>query len=289
MPTAALKSNPSASMPHDRLSREEAIRIEKCETEAWLDLYAAAPADFAKSFGLAIETRDGVTATFCKTIPFIHFNSVMDMGLDTAATAEEIDAWLARYAAAGIKAPWFYHSPHCLPAEMPQWLIARGFRQRGGWDRIWRDAAALPPQYEQVEGGIVERVTAANAREWAGFIDAAYGLPTSPWLLALVGRPGWRHYILRREQKIQAVRSLFVGPGGLAWSGIEAPVPGIMAPSFEDDARIVETMVRDGLAAGARLFAADIEAPLAGMDGPAYENFARLGFRKAYFRQHYGV
>lgn len=84
-----------------------------------------------------------------------------------------------------------------------------------------------------------------------------------------------------------AVRSLFVGADGMAWSGIDAPVPGIMAPSFALDALLGEAMVRDGIAAGAKLFVADIEAPHPDRDGPAYRNYARLGFKLAYFRSHY--
>jgi hypothetical protein len=83
------------------------------------------------------------------------------------------------------------------------------------------------------------------------------------------------------------VRSLFIGTDGMAWSGIDAPVPGIMAPSFDLDAALGEAMVRDGIAAGAKLFVADIEAPRAERDGPAYRNSARLGFKLAYFRSHY--
>lgn len=88
--------------------------------------------------------------------------------------------------------------------------------------------------------------------------------------------------------QIRAVRSMYIHNDGMAWLGIDAPVPGIMAPSFDLDARICETMISDGIALGARCFVADIEAPHPEMDIAAYRHFAALGFGKAYFRSHYG-
>ncbi|MEW5988866.1 MAG: hypothetical protein AB1791_19760, partial [Chloroflexota bacterium] len=114
-----------------------------------------------------------------------------------------------------------------------------------------------------------------------------YGLPTTPWLLALVERPGWHHYLLRRGRAIAAVRSMYVHHDGMAWLGIDAPVPGIMAPSYDLDRQLCQAMVRDGLGLGVRYFAADIEAPTPAMNTPAYHHFEALGFKRPYFRSHY--
>jgi hypothetical protein len=73
----------------------------------------------------------------------------------------------------------------------------------------------------------------------------------------------------------------------MAWLGIEAPVPGLMAHSYDLDFQICQTMVRDALNLGAKYFVADIEAPTSEMDTPAYHYFGLLGFKRAYFRSHY--
>jgi hypothetical protein len=125
---------------------------------------------------------------------------------------------------------------------LPDWYASRGLKAQGGWDRIFRDARPAPAA-ASIEGAAIERVTQATAVEWAGFIDGMYRLPTSPWLLALVGRPGWSHYTLKREGRIAAVRSMFMDENRMVWMGIEAPVPGIMAPSFDIDAAICSAMV----------------------------------------------
>ncbi|TIS57900.1 MAG: hypothetical protein E5W93_12510 [Mesorhizobium sp.] len=275
------------------VSRDVSRAIERAEVNAWLDLYDAAPADFAARHGLSIAREGDLVWTTCTTIPFIHFNCVKNIGVDGPATEDQVDALLAHYRAAGILRPWFYASPHTEPSRLRCWLEARGLQHQGGWERIFRDATPLPTEplfpgdpLIPVDDLVVEEVTPRTASEWASFIDAKYRLPTSPWLMALVGRKGWRHYMLKRRGAVAAVRSLFISDGA-AWSGIDAPVPGIMAPSFDFDATLGERLVRDGIAAGAKLFVADIEAPHPERDGPAYRNYARLGFKLAYLRDHY--
>lgn len=124
------------------------------------------------------------------------------------------------------------------------------------------------------------------AEEWAGYLDTWYGLPTTPWLVALVERPGWHHYLLRRSRHMVAVRTMYVADG-MAWFGIDAPVPGVMAPSYDFDVQLCHAMVRDGLDLRVRLFVADIEAPDAAMTSRAYHHFGMLEFKRPYFRSHY--
>ncbi|RAZ89785.1 hypothetical protein DPM33_16495 [Mesorhizobium hawassense] len=268
--------------------------IERAEVAAWLDLYEAAPSDFAARHGLSIARDGDLVWTTCTTIPFIHFNCVKNIGVDGPVSEAELDALLAHYRDAGIRRPWFYTNPHTEPSRLRCWLEARGLQHQGGWERIYRDATPLAAEplfpgdpLIPVDDPVVEEVTSETASQWASFIDGKYRLPTSPWLTALVGRKGWHHYMLKRGGAVAAARSLFIGPDGAGWSGIDAPVPGIMAPSFDLDAMLGERLVRDGIAAGAKLFVADIEAPLPDRDGPAYRNYDRLGFKLAYLRSHY--
>jgi hypothetical protein len=265
-----------------------AAQLETCELNAWLDMYAAAPVDFVRQFQLEIMHVEHVVFTRCTMIPFIHFNCVKNLGMTQPATEALLDRVLASYHEPGIRDFAIYHIPHCQPASLPEWFKSRNLHRRGGWDRIYRDSRVLTAiDIEPQHGFAVEKVTDANATAWAAYIDAIYGLPTTPWLLSLVARAGWHHYLLRQGTHIVAVRSMYIDRAGMAWLGIDAPVPGIMAPSYDLDRQLCQAMVKDGLDLGVSYFVADIEAPDTAMSSPAYQQFAMLGFTRPYFRSHY--
>ena len=90
------------AIPIEDVSREFSRAIERAEVNAWRDLYAAAPADFATKLGLSIAEEADLVWTTCTTIPFIHFNCVKNIGVDGPATEDQVDALLAHYRAAGI-------------------------------------------------------------------------------------------------------------------------------------------------------------------------------------------
>jgi hypothetical protein len=260
-----------------------AATIERAEVRAWLDMYAAMPADYRERFRPEIINVDGVTLTRCAAIPFMHFNSVLDLGLDTPATESTLDAVLRCYA--GIAKFMILHNPQCEPSSLVEWMEARELQRSGSWERVYRPAGALPAE-PGAPSGAVELVTEETAAEWAGFLDSLYGLPTGPWLRAFAVRPGWTHAMLRREGRIVAARSMF-SAGGWGWMGVEAPVPGLMAPSYEDDRALVHALLVKGSTMGVTEFTADIEAPSPTRDTPAYVNWEALGFTIPYSRSHY--
>jgi hypothetical protein len=275
-------------MRTDPISPALALQVETAEINAFLDLYAAAPDDFAHRLQLEIRRAVGVVFTLCPAIPFVHFNCVFNLGLGQPASEKQLDELLETYRRAGVDSFAIYHIPHCQPSTLSEWFAARKLKSEDGWDRIFREhTAPALPALSEVGPGQVEKVDRKNAEEWADFIDNCYGLPTKLWLLALVARPGWHHYLLRQDGQPVAVRSLYLHSDQVAWMGIEAPVPGVMAPSFDLDYQLCQVMVRDALRMGANLVVADIEAPEPQMNTPAYRNFASLGFRRPYFRRHY--
>ncbi|MGT2469121.1 hypothetical protein ACVOMV_38055 [Mesorhizobium atlanticum] len=181
---------PATHLPEiaiEEVSRETSRAIERAEVAAWLDLYKAAPADFAARQGLSIASEGDLIWTTCRTIPFIHFNCVKNIGVDGPATEGQVDVLLARYRDAGVMRPWFYTNPHAEPTRLRCWLEARGLQHQGGWERIYRDATPLPDEplfpgdpLIPVDDLVIEEVRPRTASEWASFIDANYRLPRRP-------------------------------------------------------------------------------------------------------------
>lgn len=262
-----------------------AAAIEAAEARAWSDLYAAAPADFAAAAGVGQRELSGALVLSWLATGRRYFSRTIGLGLEEPLTPPLLDEIIRGYEHAGIAMFLLQSLPHCLPAGYDALLRERGLEPFDAHDRVVRGGGPLE---RAPDGGVpVERVDVATQDEWAEFIQRVYRLDTGRWLQALVGRPGWRHYVARDGGEIAAARSMFIGAAGIAWLGIDGPVPGVHWDDYGPDAALCEFIVADGLAAGARGFIADIEAPSAAFDTPAYVYFGRLGFSRPYVRTHW--
>jgi hypothetical protein len=261
-----------------------AAEIEAAEARAWADLYAAAPPDWAERAGVSTRWVGGTLVLQWAATGRRYFSRAIGLGVVEPATPEALDGILAGWEAAGIDMFLLQSLPHCRPEGYDELLRSRGLEEFDRQDRIVRG----PEPADSFRGAYeVDRVDASAADEWAGFLQRVYRLDTGPWLQLLIDRPGWHQYVARDRGEIVAARGMFVGPDGIAWLGMDGPVPGLGTDDYEPDAAICARIVADGLAAGATAFIADIEAPSAGLDTPAYANFARLGFRRPYVRTHF--
>jgi hypothetical protein len=257
--------------------------IELAEMRAWADVYAAAPAAWAESVGLGTREVGRALAISWAATERRYFSRVIGLGVTEPATEAAIDEILRGYDEAGITMFLLQSMPDCRPAEYERWLRDRGLEPFDAQDRVYRDgspAEILPP-------GAVEKVTTETAREWEEFMQRTYRLDTDHWLERLIGRPGWHQYVYRDGSTIVAARGMFIGPDGLAWLGMDGPVPGVMTDDYEPDAELCAFMVADGLEHGARGFLADIELPSPDLDTPAYRYFGELGFMRPYVRTHW--
>jgi hypothetical protein len=262
-----------------------AAAIEDAEARAWRDLYAAAPADFAAAAGVGQRELGGALVLSWRATGRRYFSRAIGLGVAEPASPELLDEILRGWEDAGIAMFLLQSLPHCRPAGYEAMLRERGLEPFDAHDRVVRDGRPLERRSET--DFPVERVGVATQDEWAQFLQHVYRLDTGRWLQALVGRPGWHHYLARDGAEIAAARSMFIGPGGIAWLGIDGPVPGVHWDDYRPDTALCAFMVEDGLAAGARGFIADIEAPSAALDTPAYAYFGQLGFARPYVRTHW--
>lgn len=268
----------------EKISKEFAETLETADINAWINMFENAPADYAEEFGLEIKQIDNIVLFLCRKIPFPHFNSINNLGLAKPATEDVLNEVLAAFRDANCPKIYLHYNPFLQPDNLPEMLTTNGLQVRSSWERIYRDNSPhdfLPDRKN------IKKVTSETAFDWANFVSDIYGLPTVLWLESLVGIDGWHHYIETTEGKITAARTLFIGKDGLAWSGIDAPVPGLMIPTYDSDFRLCQVMVEDALQLGAKLIVMDIEKPSPEMNTTPYQNFASIGFKRAYLRENY--
>lgn len=267
-----------------------AAAIERAEAHAWADMYAAAPPAFAAAAGVGCDEVDGAIVLRWAATNRRYFSRAIGHGVLGPATPEGTDRILAGYGRAGISMFLLTSQPHCAPAGYSERLRERGLEPFDGHDRVIRGGAPAPPQRADDHARrrfAVERVEEDTAAEWDAFLQRVYQLDTGTWLPELVDRPGWHQYVAREDGAIAAARCMVLTASGLAWLGMDGPVPGVHHDDYAPDAALCDFIVRDGLARGARGFVTDIEAPSEAMDTPAYDYFGALGFRRPYGRTHH--
>lgn len=269
-------------------SREQAVQAEATDTRNWLDDFAAAPEDVRAMLGLSSH-REGTLAMVRSRIPFSHFNMVLTLGCP-APVNDEAFATIDHFYAAGDSAQhWVLVNDFSEPADLGERLRARGYTEADAWDRVILRGARPDLWAAHADG--CEAVGPQNIADWSDFICRCYGMPPpiGAWLHRLVGRSGWLHAIRRQggaaSGPVVMARSLYVAVDGWAWLGIDAPIPGVMAPCFDDDRRVIAHLLQRAAEAGARHFVSDVEQVNDAGSGPAYDGWRALGFERAYRRR----
>lgn len=267
-----------------------AVRAERIDADNWIDEFAQAPLHVVKALGL-FARRQGELAMVRSKIPFSHFNMVMTLGCPAAVGDRVYDSIESFYEDGGVRRHWILVNDYSQPDDLAEQLVARGYEPDGAWERVILQGVPSDRWAKYAQG--CEIVTPSNADEWSQFLVECYRMPPliGDWLKALVGSRGWTHAIRREggrpDGKVVMARSLYQDSEGWAWLGIDAPVPGVMAPCFEDDQKVVATLLANAAARGARAFVSDIEVPSPSRDSEAYQRWGQLGFAAVYLRKLY--
>jgi hypothetical protein len=270
---------------NDLTLRTIAIQAELTDIRNWMDDFSAAPPSLAGALGLHAGWHGarGDLAMTRSAIPFSHFNMVMNLGCPAIVDDAAFEAIEKLYAG---NRHWVVVNDHCQPPDLEELLLARGYQRVGAWDRVILRGAR--PDLWAAHAAGVELVGVNNMADWSGFICQAYGLPPpiAMWLQNLVNRKSWTHAMLRgSDAKVVMARSLYQADDGWAWLGVDAPVPGVMAPSFAEDRRVIAALLMHAAKAGTHSFVSDIEAPSPTRRGPGYECWESLGFIPEYLRR----
>lgn len=261
-----------------------AILIEKTEMEAWSSLIDAPPDSLRLANGMKHQDLGGGVAINFQKMPIPLFNRVIGLGLTEPLTQAVIDS---------IKAFYAHHEKYLVhfsspmrPAHADSLLKQNGFYLAGAWERIVRDNSALPPDTSSEKFEV--RVVDESLREsWVKFLIDTYEFDFYWWPRSFATQKGWKHYVAFKDGKIVACRSFFMTKNKTIFSGVDAPVPGVMTSSYAPDFAIWRKAIQDGLDDGAVLFVADIELPDKERNKPAFEGFKKLGFIIPYTRFHY--
>lgn len=264
---------------------QNSILIEQTEIAAWSNLLDAAPDSFRLANGLRHQAFGGGMAINFQKEPIPLFNRVIGLGLIKPLTRQVIDSIKSFYV--HHEKYLIHYSPPMRPAHADSLLKQNGFYLAGSWERVVRNNKPLNNTENIADTFEVRQVDASLKESWVKFLIETYGFNFYEWPRSFALRKGWKHYIALEQNKIIACRSFFMTNMKTVFSGVDAPVPGVMTTDCAPDFAIWRKAIADGLKEGAVLFVADIELPDKEKNKAAYEGFKQLGFYIPYTRYHY--
>ncbi len=259
--------------------------LELVEANAWHDAFVAAPRDFAERVSLRTERLGSATLVVLAGVQRPAFNRLIGLGVGEPATEGMIDDARAIFRQAGVETFWLPVSPTAQPADLPEWLRARGLHPLGNWAKVYRGRD--PMGAISTELAIVEATTPALAAAFASVVRKSYEMPAQvgPLFEALVGRPGWRVYLaLENGQPVAAGAALVQGE--VAWLGFDATLPSRRRQGGQG--AIMRERVRACIGAGCSWMVGEVEESLPEVPNPSHHNTIRNGFQVAYLRPNYG-
>jgi hypothetical protein len=260
--------------------------IENIEVNAWLDVILSQPTLYRREKGFKIHRVGDVWVTACHSVPFTLFNRPLNLGVQKPTNEEQIDTIIAWFGSEGISQFMMHATPATRPSETAGMLLRRNFKQTGCWHRVVRKAGALREEIK-VKGLTVEEVNRNNGAAWADFIEGVYHMPTTDWLLNLIGKAGWHHVVCKENGKIIAARSMHINPDHSCYMMLDAPAPGLMTDRCEPDLLLAQQLIRIALNNHANLIASDIEKASETMDTPVYDYWKKLDFEFAYAKLNF--
>ena len=269
------------------ITETQALLLEQIEALAWMDMYSAAPADFAQGLRIVQQEQPDMVLVSA-ALPVGLFNKTFLHGLNRPLDAEQIDRIKTFFEANNAMLYQVYLTPFSKPCYAGQLLLEHGFKHAGATDKVICDPRSIEPDQSLPADGLsVQTVNASNSASWASFICSTYnGLPNHPWLAALVNRKGWHHVLAEKNGKIVACRSMYIA-GECAWLGIDAPIPGLMTDDYLPDQLLTRHLLQTAREQGVTLVNSCIEAVDPSRQTPAYQYLYALGFTVAYTRNLY--
>jgi hypothetical protein len=264
---------------------DSALLIEQTEMAAWRGLIDAIPDSLKLANGMKHQNIGGGMVINFQKIPVPLFNRAIGMGLAEPFTQKVLDSIKSFYS---HREKYIVHySLPMQPYGADSLLKQNGFYLAGAWERVVRDNSQLPIADNDDVHLEIKLVDAQIEESWVKFLIDTYGYDFYWWPQAFAFQKGWKHYVAFRDGHIVACRSFFTTGKKTVFSGVDAPVPGVMTIDYAPDYAIWRRAIQDGLSEGAILFVADIELPDKEKNKPAYDNFEKLGFIIPYTRYHY--
>lgn len=257
--------------------------LERVEIEAWSDFYRAAVTVSPVPAGVSWSREGDQLISIAANSEVLALNRVIGLGLNEAITIAELEAIKKTYRDSGASRFFVQVVPSALDAATEVALDEAGFSHYNNCVKLTRAAAPLDGFESDLD---VREIAPTEALEFARIVAESFGWkePFLPWLAALIGREGWRHYMAFDDNRPAATGSFFIHDR-TAWVDFAATLPDYRGRGAQS--ALMQRRIADAITAGCRELVVETAQQTAERSAPSYRNMLRFGFEEAYIRPNY--
>ena len=212
------------------------------------------------------------------------FNRVIGLGIPRSATRDDVAEIDAFYRAHGREWSAVMLVEPTRPPELVEWVEAGGWSRSQRWPKLWRSLEGdLPEPRTDLR---IEQVEPDRADDFARIVTTTYEFDPvlAPVVSAVMGRPGWSHYLGFDGDEPVAAGASFVTED-VVWLGYGATLESHRGRGGQS--AIFARRLADARAAGCRLAITETGEDTPEDPNPSYRNMLRAGFEMAYFRPNF--
>jgi GNAT superfamily N-acetyltransferase len=260
---------------------------DQAEAIAYAAMFEAAPTTLISAWGLHTENLDGATLLFAPGAPTPLFNRVIGFGTFDRASEASLDRIVRRYQEAGVTTFWLSVNEAAAPADIGEWLAARGFvtPPRRSWVQVRWTKPAAPVAQSRLD---IAEARVPDAIAIAEVIRTAFAMPApmDAWIAALVGRPGWQGYVAKDRGRV--VGGGFVHTrASLGWLGMGAILPSHRGGGGQ--VALMAARIAHALHRGCTAVHTETGEPVGDEPNPSFLNMQRCGFERIASRRNFAL
>lgn len=261
----------------------DAPHLETHEARAFTELFRLAPSDLRQALGLEAFAIGSGRGVMTSAFDILAFNRVTATGIGEPVTPSTLTEIVNRYADAGIPRFFFQLAPQAEPAELADLLTSQGFSPYNNWTKLYRTVDDPPAADTDLQ---IRRIGPEHGDTFAGVLCRAFEWPESlqPVIAALVGKPGWTHYLAFDGQVPAATAAMYTDG---AWCWIDFASTAADYRGRRAQSALICRRLCDAAGLGCRHVIVETAEDLPDKPGISCRNLQKLGFQIAYLRPNW--
>lgn len=257
--------------------------LETHEARAFTDLYRLAPENLKTITGIDHFVVGSGWGVMTSAFDILAFNRITAIGVDQPWSVPQIDAVVERFRLAGIPRFFFQVAPQARPAGLTDQLATRGLTFYNNWAKLYRSVDNPPAIETDLE---IQQIGSELADLFAEVLCRAFEWPEAlqPMISALVGKPGWTHYLAFDGDRPAATAAMYTHQ---EWCWIDFASTALEYRGRRAQPALISRRLRDAAALGCQHVIVETAEDSPDKPSISCRNVQKMGFEISYLRPNY--